>query len=238
MNGNMRASAESTVSVIVPLYNGARFLGEALESVAVQLQGGDEIVVVDDGSEDDGPGIAARFPRARLVRKAHGGIGDTLNHGLRAARGEVVAFVDSDDRWAPGTRALQMAALAGGPPHLIVFSHMRNFATIEEGGAPRESTLAIVPGVIRTNMMTSRAVFDLMGPFTSDPGKDEFIAWYSRAVERGLPSHVIPRALYDRRVHENNYTRVDLARLHGRYFSSLKEVLQRRRAVNAAGNGD
>lgn len=231
----MRASAESPVSVIVPLYNGARFLGEALESVAVQLRTGDEIVVVDDGSEDDGPAIAAGFSDVHLVRKPHGGIGDTLNHGLRAARGRVLAFIDADDRWHPDKLELQMAALEEGPPNLIVFAHVRNFAMREKGGAPQEATVGILPGTVRTTMMISRGAFDSVGPFSSDPGKDDFIDWFSRAVDRGLPSRVLPEVLYERRVHEGNFTRVHTARLHGRYLSSLKDLLQRRRLAKRDG---
>jgi CDP-glycerol glycerophosphotransferase len=89
------------ISVVVPIYNVERYLPACLGSLAAQTTTDLEVVMVDDGSTDDGPGIAERFaardPRFRLIRQANGGLGNARNTGTAAASGELLAFVDSDD---------------------------------------------------------------------------------------------------------------------------------------------
>ena len=87
-----------TVTVCIPAYNAARFLGEAIESALAQTYAAREIVVVDDGSTDATADVARRYDRVRLV--AHGrnrGQGEALNTGIREARGELVKFLSADD---------------------------------------------------------------------------------------------------------------------------------------------
>ena len=92
-----------TVSIVVPLYNKAAFIARALSSVLAQRFPPLEIVVVDDGSTDDGPETVSRFkdPRIRLLRQANQGPGVARNTGLSLARGKYVAFLDADDEYLP-----------------------------------------------------------------------------------------------------------------------------------------
>lgn len=90
------------VSVIIPAYNRPGFLAEALASVAAQTFREFEVIVVDDGSGEDLAGVVKpHSTMARLVRQDHGGPAVARNHGLRVARADVVAFLDSDDLWLP-----------------------------------------------------------------------------------------------------------------------------------------
>jgi glycosyltransferase involved in cell wall biosynthesis len=93
------------LSVVIPTWNRARLVCEAVESALAQMDGRVEVIVVDDGSTDDTAGeLARRFgPRVRLLRMARrGGIGAARNAGARLAGGELIAFLDSDDLWLPG----------------------------------------------------------------------------------------------------------------------------------------
>lgn len=94
-----------SVAAIIPLYNGARWIGGCLESVLVQTQPAAEIIVVDDGSTDNGAQIvealARQDDRVRLLHKANGGQSSARNAGVRAARARLVAFLDQDDLWYP-----------------------------------------------------------------------------------------------------------------------------------------
>ena len=89
------------VSVVVPVYNVARYLEECLRSIAGQNVRDIEVVLVDDGSTDASPEIAARFAardgRFRVVRQENAGLGAARNTGVREASGEFIAFADSDD---------------------------------------------------------------------------------------------------------------------------------------------
>src|SRR5712692_10027197 len=90
------------VTVVIPTYNRAPLLGRALASVRRQTLTDFEVVVVDDASADDSESVAESFgdPRIRFVRLAdRGGAGRARNEGIRLARGELIAFLDSDDEW-------------------------------------------------------------------------------------------------------------------------------------------
>jgi glycosyltransferase involved in cell wall biosynthesis len=96
------AAARLTVSAVIPSYNHGRFIGAALASVLAQTRPPDEIVVVDDGSTDETAAVVAGFePRVRMVRRSHEGVGAAYNAGVREARGDVVAWLESDDLWQP-----------------------------------------------------------------------------------------------------------------------------------------
>lgn len=106
------------VSVVIPLYNKARFIDRAVDSVLGQSLEDFELVVVDDGSTDDGPDrveeLAKADRRVRLVKQANRGPGGARNRGMRESRAELVAFLDADDEWLPeylaqGVEALQRA---------------------------------------------------------------------------------------------------------------------------------
>ncbi|HXT82312.1 MAG TPA: glycosyltransferase [Acetobacteraceae bacterium] len=92
------------ISVVIPLYNGAAYIEQALRSVLAQTLSPDEIIVVDDGSTDDGPGIIARMTsdkRVRVICKQNGGQSSARNEGIRQSHGDLVALLDQDDVWYP-----------------------------------------------------------------------------------------------------------------------------------------
>jgi glycosyltransferase involved in cell wall biosynthesis len=110
------------ISVVVPMHNGAETIDRTLESVSRQTWRELEIIVVDDGSTDDGPSRvlaqAAKDPRIVLLHQANAGVAAARNHGGAVARGDYLAFVDADDLWAPEKLELQMAAVQSGGPEV------------------------------------------------------------------------------------------------------------------------
>jgi glycosyltransferase involved in cell wall biosynthesis len=91
------------IAAIIPLYNGGEFIEAALESVLAQTRMPDEVIVVDDGSTDDGPArveaIAQRYPLVKLLRKPNGGQSSARNFGVAHSGGELIALLDQDDLW-------------------------------------------------------------------------------------------------------------------------------------------
>jgi glycosyltransferase involved in cell wall biosynthesis len=93
----------STIAAVIPLYNGADYIGVAIKSVLDQERPADEIIVVDDGSTDDGPSIveaiAAGNSKVRLLRKENGGQGSARNYGVAHCSSDLIALLDQDDYW-------------------------------------------------------------------------------------------------------------------------------------------
>ncbi len=109
-----------SVSVIIPTYNRAEFLGKAVSSVLVQTYPHFELIVVDDGSSDNTAEVLASFSRpTRYIRQENRGPAAARNTGIQAARFELIAFLDSDDCFAKNKLALQVAAMAENPDCLI-----------------------------------------------------------------------------------------------------------------------
>ncbi len=112
------------VSVIVPLYQTERYILEALHSIAAQTFRDFEVIVVDDGSTDGGPAIAALFDdaRFRVVSQKNRGLAGARNTGIRESCGEYIALLDADDRWAPTKLQKLVARLDGDPLIGAVFA--------------------------------------------------------------------------------------------------------------------
>ncbi|HXG02072.1 MAG TPA: glycosyltransferase [Candidatus Binatia bacterium] len=117
------------VSVIIPTYNRGHVVGEALASVLGQTWERFEVIVADDGSTDDTPDrlAAVKDPRVRYLRLDHHGIAATRNAAVAASRGDVLAFLDSDDYWRPEKLATDMAFLSRHPEVPAVFSDLEKY---------------------------------------------------------------------------------------------------------------
>ena len=144
-------SPETLVTVIITTYNYGRFVQEAIQSVLAQTTTADlQIIVVDDGSTDDTPEVLARVkdPRVEVVRTPNKGISGARNVALARAKGDFIAFLDGDDRWAPRKLEYQLAVMRAEPDMAAVFA---NFVRFDESGVyPRDqfsfyTELAAIP---------------------------------------------------------------------------------------------
>ncbi len=117
----MPVDRRPTVAALIPVWNGAAFLPEALESILAQEPAVDEVVVIDDGSTDASAEIANGFgPRVRCVRRQHSGLAASRNAAVCLSQSEVLGFLDSDDVWPRGRLALLLRALEEHPECAIV----------------------------------------------------------------------------------------------------------------------
>ena len=106
----------NTVSVIMPTFNHARYLRAAIDSALAQTHPPHEVIVVDDGSTDATPAILSEYgDRIRAMRQPNAGVAAARNAGLATASGDYVAFLDSDDVWAPDKLERQLALFAANP---------------------------------------------------------------------------------------------------------------------------
>jgi glycosyltransferase involved in cell wall biosynthesis len=112
------------VSVLIPSYNRAYIVASAIESVLAQTYPSVELVVVDDGSTDDTRTVVERYPNTRYIYQDNAGLAAARNTGLQAARGEFIAFLDSDDTWLPWKLAAQVAMMRRFPELVLTWTDM------------------------------------------------------------------------------------------------------------------
>lgn len=124
-------TTQTLISVVIPAYNAARFIGQTLESVLAQTHAALDVVVVDDGSSDATSqvveALAARDGRVRLVRQPNAGVSVARNRGAAEARGPVLAFLDADDLWLPHTAGTLLARLLDDPSIGLVHCDFQEF---------------------------------------------------------------------------------------------------------------
>ena len=152
------------VSVIIPAYNAADFLGETLDSVLAQTYKNLEIIVVDDGSTDTTPNLLDSYgDRIKVLRQTNAGQAAARNNGARSAKGELLAFLDSDDLWDPDKITRQVELLNRFPTALAVYCDHR---TIDAQGKPTSASAAMA--YPRPSGDILRAL--LLGPCIITPG--------------------------------------------------------------------
>lgn len=217
------------ISVVIPVYNGERYLAEAIDSVLTQTRPPDEVVVVDDGSYDESAQIAATFPKVHLLRKVHTGLSNTLNEGVRHTSGNLLAFLDADDRWLPEKLQQQLTVLMQDPSIDLVFGLSRRFETIEKGGLFEDVLLGTMSGVAKSGMLVSRSAFMKVGWFEENPDVHDFLDWYTRAQDAGLHVVELPHVIFERRIHTANMGVLRRIDQHRSYLVTLQKAIARRR---------
>lgn len=117
------------VSVVIPTFNCAAFIGEAIDSVLAQTRVPDEIIIVNDGSSDGTSAVVRRYsdPRIQYVEQNNRGISAARNRGMAHATGEFLAFLDADDRWRPTMLEKQLAILEAEPEVVCSFANFMRF---------------------------------------------------------------------------------------------------------------
>lgn len=201
-----RMKQEPLISVIIPVRNGANYLQEALESISRQGCR-TEIIVVDDGSEDDTAQIAARFGCKVLSHPESKGPVAAKNTGLKAAAGQFVLFLDHDDRMRDGALRALCSALQGDASASAVQAMVQDFRSPECD----DPSIAIRPepyyGLFTGAILMRRTVFGTIGMFDESKTAGEIIDWTGRMEQNGLTIKKTDLVSTDRRVHGSNFGR-------------------------------
>jgi glycosyltransferase involved in cell wall biosynthesis len=197
---------ESLTSVVMPVFDGARHVAEAIESVLASSYRPLELIVVDDGSTDESAAIVRRYtPPARLLMQGHAGCGSARNHGAGAARGAYLAFCDADDRVPSDRLQRQVAALTSDQGLDAVFGEIEEFvspdldehvARLLRAPTARHSVRMMITMLLHTDS------FWRVGPFATDVGRGVDLDWLARADDLGLRIEACDGVVTYRRLHD------------------------------------
>lgn len=113
----------NTISVIIPCYNQARYLSDAIESVRRQTHPDVEIIVIDDGSTDDTSAVASNYPEARCIRQKNSGLSAARNAGIRESGGDFLVFLDADDRLLARALEINLNVLLRRPECALTYGN-------------------------------------------------------------------------------------------------------------------
>jgi len=203
------------VSVIIPTYNRAGLLREALQGVFAQTFRDLEVLVVDDGSTEDIGAVIREFGgRAILLQSGHRGISTARNTGLERAAGEFVAFLDSDDLWQPEKLSRHLAFADSHPEALLTYTDAEEF---NEAGTLHPSYVALSPELRNPDHLFEAMIRRFAFPLTSAT-----MIRTAALKECGL------RFMDDVHIGEDLGLFLELM-LHGGRFAYLPEPLTRRR---------
>jgi glycosyltransferase involved in cell wall biosynthesis len=199
---------QSKVSVVLPTYNRGWTVREAIESVLDQRHCNVELIVVDDGSTDETCTLLATYGnRLRVLRQPNRGVSAARNTGIRAASGELIALLDSDDAWLPGKLAAQVDFFSRHPQALICQTEeiwIRNGARVnpskrhrKESGMIFERSLALCL-VSPSAVMMRKSLLDEVGLFDESlPACEDYDLWLRIAWR--YPIHLIDQPLIIKR---------------------------------------
>lgn len=218
------------VSVVVPVFNGAGFLGECLDSLVRQDHAPIEIIVVDDGSTDDSAAVAASFPSVQVLRRPHEGLGATRNAGIDAANGDLIGFNDADDLWLPHKARRQVEYLAAHPECDIVLC--RQDTKFEgDAGSPEwlipDQRYGDLDGVSPTSGLFPRRVFESIR-FRTDMESGTDFNLLVQARSAGFGIDVLDEVLRTRRIHSSNMMH-EMGPALAPMFTSVRDHLRKMR---------
>lgn len=224
------------VCMVLPLYQGARFLAAALESALAQTRPLAELVVVDDGSTDEGPEVVAGFPSVRLLRHPENlGVAAARNTGVAATAAPLVAFLDQDDLWHPEKTARQAAFMAAHPELAWTLAHTD--LHLVHGRRPRwlrEGWLETDRGYNPSGLMIRRQALAQVGGF--DPsfrkGGDDVDLFFKLKAE-GLAGQFVEGARYTWRIHDANTSEKVKDDKQDLLAAARKQLARRRAAARA-----
>jgi glycosyltransferase involved in cell wall biosynthesis len=222
--GTVAAQRPPTLSVLVPAYNAATTIGEALESALTQRPAPLEVIVSDDGSEDDLDRVLAGFgDRVRVVRGPNGGLATARNRAAAVAEGELLGLLDADDVWLPG-RAAALTEAAGARPDLGILTtdavvvrdgrpdadtyyDIRTFETEDQETAILRSNFVFGAGAVRATALAAAGGYDPAARWAED-----WDLWL-RMLLSGHRAGLVRAPLYEYRRRGGSLTdrKVDLA---------------------------
>ncbi|MBD2603495.1 glycosyltransferase family 2 protein [Scytonema hofmannii FACHB-248] len=223
------------VTVIIPVYNSAKFLAEALDSVFAQTYHPLEVIIVDDGSTDDSAKIAKTYPSVRYLYQPNQGAATARNVGIASAEGELIALLDADDVWKPEKLSLQVEYLNQHPQIGILATKVYQFFESEvelPPGFRHDKLLGEQPGMIPSTLVIRKTVFNQIGVFSPEFVPSEDTEWLCRARDSQVEIAMLSEVLATHRLHGSNISWNMVSTSSSRLLKILKASIDRKSHQN------
>ena len=197
------------ISIIIPNYNYASYIAEALDSVLAQSYTPIEVIVIDNASTDDSDKVISYYADRITYCKQEYNIGASAarNLGVEMAQGDYVAFLDADDIWSADKLMLQYQAMNSHSSPDMTFGYIQNFYSPELDASIKKRLFCSpqpMQGYVPTTCMVRKECFLNVGFFDVELKAGEFIDWYVKAEHLGLRSHIVPEVIALRRIHHGH----------------------------------
>ena len=222
------------VSVVIPFYSNVGWLDEAVESALGQDLEGVEVIVVNDGSPEDAGGFVSRFgDRIRYFEKENGGAASARNAGLLQARGEYIAFLDSDDLWTPQKLSVQLERMKSSGARWSMTDYELFGEDIPDeyrsvvAGAGEKLIKKVPPYIATPTIVVERSLIEENGfAFPVDMRYGQDVVLWERLIDKA-PVLYIPEALARVRIRGTNAGRRAAVQIHTRVeiYDKCRELI-------------
>jgi glycosyltransferase involved in cell wall biosynthesis len=221
------------ISIIVPVYNGEKYIAETLTSILSQDYTPIELIVVNDGSTDKSDEIIRSYKDVKYFCQENRGVPSARNFGIKQSNGEFIAFSDQDDLWNPGKLTDQVNYLVENPVCEYVVSKRKIYM---EPGIQRPSWLkkelldSEDVDYSPSSLLARASLFQKIGFFNADFENASDVDWFFKAKNAGIQKGIIDKVLYLKRVHEDNQSNRVQA-LHREYLQLIRQSIQSNKEV-------
>jgi glycosyltransferase involved in cell wall biosynthesis len=217
------------VSVIIPIYNGSKYLATTLETVLAQSYPLHEIIVIDDGSTDSSPAILSSYGgRLRVTRQSNRGIAATRNIGLQQTSGELITFIDQDDLWPLDRTKVLVEALQADPTAQVAAGQVEMLYERARPPHPLDNFDTTFREFFVGSLLVRKELFNILGPFQTGLGYADDVDFMIRRREAKTPTVYVDHVTLRYRLHEENTSR-DHSETNRHLMAALRASLHRRR---------
>jgi glycosyltransferase involved in cell wall biosynthesis len=232
-----KSDSKVLISVIIPVYNGARFIHDSLKNILEQTKPPLEIIVIDDGSVDDsGTIVKSTYPDIHYRFQDNQGPAAARNAGLKIARGNTIAFQDIDDLWPENKLELQAKYLILNPTVEIVLGQTQIY--IQKRNPTGEQIFDKYkdpwPSLSFGSALIRKSVFDTVGPLDETLQYAEDLDWFLKAKETGIKINFLDETVLFYNRHGDNMTK-QIVSDKKHFITALKHSLNRRRMSSKTG---
>ena len=217
------------ISVIIPVYNGEKFIREAIESILQQSVRPLEIIVIDDGSTDaTGEVVKSYEDQIRYVYQERSGIAAARNRGLEMVQGNLITFIDADDIWLQNKLEIQLKILFEKPEYEMVIGLLTQIPISETKKVLEQEEKEGKYFISLGSTLIKTSVFDKIGHFDTEMVLGEDVDIFYRILESGIKVKAHLDIVQLHRRHDKNITN-DLKETNRYLIKAIKKSLDRRR---------